>query len=271
MRKYIITILIVPVLFLTSCDLLKDSSGLSSSQIVDGLKTALTVGTDSSSKQLSATNGFYGNALLKIGFPPEAQAIIDCKDNSYFKAAGVSTLIDSLNKKVILSINRAAEDAADTAAPIFKKAITNLSITDGLSILQGVVPTTTKAGTTAFDSTAATQYLKSQTYTSLTSAFSSPINASLNKDLGLGFTTTQLWSTLIGYYNQGVLANNAAYDLKLTNTKLNGVTVDLGTYCTQKALDGLFYKVGTEEKAIRGNPYNWTLDILRKVFGSGSK
>ena len=46
------------------------------------------------------------------------------------------------------------------------------------------------------------------------------------------------------------------------------VETELGDFATGKALDGLFYKVGEEEKKIRNNPYEWALDIIQKVFGS---
>ena len=36
---------------------------------------------------------------------------------------------------------------------------------------------------------------------------------------------------------------------------------------TDKALDGLFYMVGEEEKKIRTNPAARTTELLKKVFG----
>jgi len=44
-------------------------------------------------------------------------------------------------------------------------------------------------------------------------------------------------------------------------------SLDLDTYVTNKALDGLFIMVGKEEKEIRTNPVAQTTDLLRKVFG----
>jgi hypothetical protein len=277
MRKiYISIVLLASMAFLSSCDLLNNASkGLSSDQIVQGLKSALNVGTDSSSSLLSKVDGYYGNKLLQIGLPPEAQTILSHKDDQIFQTLGISKQLNDQIGIVIKSINRSAEDAAKGAAPIFKDAITNLSITDGLSILNGQTPTTTKAGTTTatFDSLAATNYLKTQTLTSLTTVFSSPINNSLNKDLGLGFSSNQAWSTLTGYYNQG------ANEYNTTNSMFGSFftpmetisSSDLGTYCTQKALVGLFSKVGDQEKNIRKNPYDWAIDIIRQVFGSVSK
>ncbi|MNJ03319.1 hypothetical protein D3C73_1635900 [compost metagenome] len=44
------------------------------------------------------------------------------------------------------------------------------------------------------------------------------------------------------------------------------VNPDLTDYVTNKAMDGLFYKVEQEELAIRKDPINRTTDLLKKVF-----
>ena len=43
---------------------------------------------------------------------------------------------------------------------------------------------------------------------------------------------------------------------------------DLDEYVTQKALDGLYFMVGEEEKKIRQDPVQAGSDIIRKVFGA---
>lgn len=264
--------LVVTIFSTVSCDMLNTKDlGPTSAEIIDGLKTALTIGTDSSSSKLSAVDGYFRDQTVKILLPPQAQAILTYKDNSIFQNLGLTSQINTQIDNVILSINRSAEKAAKSAAPIFVNAITNLTINDGLSILNGVVPTTTKSGTTAFDSLAATHYLSNQTYISLSNTFKPPIDSALNNDLGLGFSANQAWTTLTNLYNQGVQANNAAYLLGISTVHLDSITVDLGTYCTNKALDGLFLKVGNEERKIRANPYNYASDIIKKVFGSVAK
>jgi len=252
---------------LTSCELLDQvNTGLTSDEIVQGLKTALTVGTDSSSTKLSSLDGYYKNEILKIGLPAEANTILLHKDEAIFVSLGLNTLIDAQIEDVIKGINRSAENAAKDAAPIFKNAITNLSILDGLSILNGKVPTTTKSGTETFDSLAATNYLKAQTYSDLTATFSPYISSSLSKDLGLGFSANTAWTTLTNYYNQGVNKYNAT--IGLFGSKMETVSADLATHCTSKALNGLFIKVGEQEKGIRNNPFGYASDILQKVFSS---
>ena len=78
-------------------------SGLSNDDIVSGLKEALRVGTDSSAKRLSKMDGFFGDAAIKILMPDEAKKV-----ESSLRNMGMGSLVD----KAILSMNRAAEDAA---------------------------------------------------------------------------------------------------------------------------------------------------------------
>jgi hypothetical protein len=44
------------------------------------------------------------------------------------------------------------------------------------------------------------------------------------------------------------------------------IAIDLDDYVTRKALDGLFYMVGEEEKKIRTDPAARVTDLLKKVF-----
>src|ERR1700750_2875161 len=57
--------------------LLKGGSGssLSSDEVGNGLKEALSIGVQKGSGQLSAANGFFGNAAVKILMPPDAQKV----------------------------------------------------------------------------------------------------------------------------------------------------------------------------------------------------
>ena len=49
---------------------------------------------------------------------------------------------------------------------------------------------------------------------------------------------------------------------------LNKQNLNIDDYVTQKASDGLFKMIATEEKEIRKNPVARTTDLLKKVFGS---
>ncbi|MBR4498800.1 MAG: DUF4197 domain-containing protein [Bacteroidales bacterium] len=255
-----------------------DGSDLSTGDIVKGLKEALNVGTDSSTTMLSVANGYYGDAAVKILLPEEAQYIQEktrLLDNVW---SGTSDVIDAKLEELIESINRSAEDAAKDAKPIFSEAITNLSITDGLQILNGEVPGSTMKSATDFDSLAATTYLKMQTYDALVGAYSPKVNAALGKKFVGNASAASIWNDVTGRWNGLVEKYNNSKPAQLTLTALatakgidlniHEVNTDLGEYTTQKALDGLFLKVGDQEKAIRKNPFQWASDILRKVFGS---
>ncbi|MBT8195833.1 MAG: DUF4197 domain-containing protein, partial [Bacteroidia bacterium] len=76
------------------------SGGLTNQEIVGGLKQALQVGAKNSSSRASAVNGFYGNPLIKIPFPPEA-----AKMESRLRDIGLGGQID----KFVEVMNRGAE------------------------------------------------------------------------------------------------------------------------------------------------------------------
>ncbi len=234
------------------------SNPLSGNEVIEGLKTALLVGTDTSVSKTSRVNGFYKDEAIKILLPPEAQKIYENKDKPIFKATG----LDKKLEDAVLAINRAAEDASKEAAPIFKSAITGMSFSDGWAILKGTNPAAANQPA-GFDSTAATGYLRSTTYAQLTAAFSPKVNTSLDKKLVGNYSPNQIWSTLTSSYN--TVAKNSLGMIEPVKT------TDLGTYVTEKALDGLFYKVALQEKEIRRDPLKWAKtavgNILQRVFG----
>lgn len=210
------------------CDLLGLDDGLTDDEIVRALKEALHVGTDSSTTRLHKTDGYFGNEVIKILLPPEGQAAYD--------VVGTLPVSADILDNLVLEMNRAAEDAASEAAPIFWDAILNMSISDGLQILNG-------------NETAATDYLKAQTYQSLVNLYAPKIRASMT-EVG----AQQTWTTLSSTYNSVPLTDD--------------IPTDISEYVTEKALDGLFYTIGQEEAKIRQDPAARVTDLLRKVFGS---
>jgi hypothetical protein len=201
-------------------------SNLSNDDIISGLKDALRVGTDSSTKKLSKVDGYFKDNAIKILMPAEAQKV-----ESTLRSLGMGSLVD----KAILSMNRAAEDAASNVGDIFWTAIKQMTITDGLNILRG-------------SDTAATSYLRKNTTGQLTQKFRPVIDSSLKK-----FDATKYWNDVFNAYNQVPFV-----------TKVNP---DLVAYVTDKALSGLFYNIGLQEQKIRKDPAAQVTDILKKVFG----
>jgi hypothetical protein len=244
------SVVFLAILFFISCAELEQvaktisttesSAPLSQSEIIKGLKEALRIGTDTAVHQLSNVNGYYKDQAVKILLPEEANVIIE----NVNRIPGGEQLVD----KVILSINRAAEDASKEAAPIFKKSITSMSISDAVGILNGV-------------DTAATHYLRKTTYNQLYNLYQPKIKSSVNKDLVGSISTAEAWNDLTGAWNK--FANSMV-------GKIGGyepVNVNLEDFLTRRALDGLFLKIAEEEKQIRKDPVSRVTDILKKVFG----
>lgn len=194
-------------------------------EIGTALKQALEQGTTKSTDQLSAVNGFFGNAAVKIMFPPQAQ-----KAEGTLRKLGQNQLCDN----VILSLNRAAEDAAKQAAPIFLNAIKEMSLQDVTNILLGAPD-------------AATQYFKRTTTAELTAKFKPVIKISLDK-----VGATKFYADAANAYNKIPFV-----------AKLNP---DLVEYATQKAIDGLVIQIAVEELNIRQNMDARPSPLMQKVF-----
>ena len=153
----------------------KSSSGLSSSEIVSGLKEALSLGAQKSGDKLSVTDGFFKDAAVKILLPQQIRDV-----ESKMRMLGFGKLVDNAE----LSMNRAAEDASKAAAPIFLDAIKKMTVTDALNILRG-------------SDTAATGYLRKTTSPELTTAFRPVIETSLKKT-----DANKYWKDVFSTYNK---------------------------------------------------------------------
>lgn len=222
-------------------DIFPDDS-LSNEEVISGLKEALKVGTDTSVTTLNKTDGYFQDQAIKIFMPAEATIITD----NLSLVPGGQTLIDEVVKK----INRAAEDAAVEAKPIFVDAITGMTITDGFNILNGA-------------DNAATTYLNDKTYTSLQGVFQPKVAASLGKNIIGGISAESAYADLINTYNNAVDVANLIPGSNYSKVTTNS----LSEHTTKKALDGLFVKVADEELAIRKDPIARVTDILKRVFG----
>jgi hypothetical protein len=204
-------------------------SSLSTEEIVSGLKEALSQGANNSTSKVSAADGFFRDAAIKILLPQQVQKV-----EKKMRMLGMGKLVDNAE----LSMNRAAEDASKSAAPIFLDAIKKMSFSDALNILKG-------------SDTAATGYLRKTTSNPLTDAFRPVIETSLAKT-----DATKYWKDVFSVYNK---------------FSSEPVDTDINSYVTSKALYGIFFYVGEEEKKIRKDPAARATDILKKVFGSQAK
>ncbi|MCX6275633.1 MAG: DUF4197 domain-containing protein [Bacteroidetes bacterium] len=200
---------------------------LTNDEIIRGLKEALNVGSNNAAGSASKLDGYFKNSLIKIPFPPEAREM-----ESKLRSLGMGKQVDDF----ILTVNRAAEEAAKQSSSVFVNAITGMTINDGISILRG-------------SDTAATGYLRRTTGVQLHDKFKPVIKSATQK-----VEVTKYWNPLATTYN-------ALPFVKKVNT-------DLEEYITQRALNGLFTLVSQEEIKIRKDPVARVTDILKKVFGS---
>lgn len=206
-------------------------SKLTNTEVISGLKEALNVAINNSSSLASKLDGFNGNNLIRLPFPQDAIRVKEFLDDKGLLQNQIATFETTLN--------RAAEDASKTAAPIFIDAIKNMSIQDGFTILKG-------------GEGAATQFLKENTTAQLIAAFSPIAKASIDK-----VELTKQWSPLADLYNKSTLL-----------TGKEKVNADLDQYVTNKAVDGLFILMAQEENKIRKDPTARVTDILKKVFST---
>jgi len=151
------------------------SSGLSSDEIVSGLKEALSLGAQKSGDKLSKPDGFFKDAAVKILLPKQVQDI-----EKKMRMFGMGKLVDNAE----LSMNRAAEDASKQAAPIFLSAIKKMTVPDALNILRGT-------------DTAATGYLRKTTSPELIASFRPVIEESLKKT-----DANKYWKDVFSAYNR---------------------------------------------------------------------
>ena len=195
-------------------------------EAASALKEALIQGATKGSGILSKADGFYKNPDVKILFPPAAKKV-----ESTLRSVGMGKVADD----AILSINRAAEDAAVEAKDIFVSAIKEMTITDAINIVKG-------------DSSAGTKYLKAKTSTKLQEKFTPKVDNSLKK-----VDATKYWATAMNAYNKVPFVEK--------------INPNLTEYVTQKAMDALFLMVAREEANIRRDPIARTTELLKKVFG----
>ena len=280
----LVLILTIATLSFSSCNKSAEES-LSGAEIIEGLKEALKVGTDTASSKLSITNGYFKDQAVKLLLPEEITNSLNTFKSKSINVLGLGEItgadiytkgidlpgsnydINALSSKeedLILGINRAAESAAKDAGPIFWEAITDITIEDGSNILFGGVDN------------AATTYLDGKTRTNLFSKFEPKIDNAL-KSIKVGDkSVVTTYENYIGDYN-AIL--NQIVPTSITSTAtikslMNMNTVqadDLSAYSTDKGLTGLFLKVADEEKNIRKNPFHRVTEILSKVFGELDK
>lgn len=203
---------------------------LSQDEVGKGLKEALDKGVGEAVDFLSAKDGYY-KSPYKILMPAEAQTVI----TKLKVVPGFTNLEDDLTERM----NRAAEDAATKAKPIFVNAIKKMTFQDAMNILMG-------------DRDAATKYLQKATYDALYGEFKPVIQTSLDK-----VNAREYWRSAVTAYNKLPMV-----------TKTNP---ELDDHVTKTALAGMFSLVQKKEEKIRSDVGQRDSELLRKVFAKQDK
>jgi len=214
-------------------------NGLSQDQLVGGLKQALSNGLQHAVGQLGHQDGFLTNLNVKIPMPERLLVV-----EKSLRALKQQKLADDF----VTSMNRAAEQAVPVATEVFVDALRNMSIDDAKAILTG--PTN-----------AASEYFRRTASTNLFQRFH-PIVQKATASAGVTST----------YKKMTAAAGNSSNSLmKGLGGLMGSDAMDVDSYVTNKALDGLFKMVADEEAKIRANPTARTTDLLQKVFGAAQK
>jgi Protein of unknown function (DUF4197) len=171
---------------------------LTNTEVIGGLKEALTVGTNNSTALTSKLDGFYKNPEIFIPFPPEVQKV-----KEKVEMLGMKKQVDDF----VMTMNRAAETASKEAAPIFINAITSMTISDGFAILKG-------------ENNAATNYLRQKTSSQLRVKFN-PVVKNAIGEVGV----TKYWNPIITTYNKipFIEKKNANLEDYITTKAMSGL------------------------------------------------
>ncbi|MGV6818399.1 MAG: DUF4197 domain-containing protein [Thiotrichales bacterium] len=199
---------------------------LTQSEIVAGLKEALTIGSEHVVSQLGTTDGFNADPKVHIPLPSQLQKAKDVASKF-----GLDRGFNNLETK----LNRAAEAATPKAKALFVDAISQMTLDDARGILKG-------------PDDAATRYFQSKMSTPL-AAEMKPIVSNAMAQVGA-----------VQAYDQVI---NSLGPIK---SMVPDVQADLTSYVVGKAMDGVFVYLAQEEAAIRKDPLKRTTDLLRKVF-----
>lgn len=169
------------------------------------------------------------------GYNKDVKVHIPLPDN----LSRVKSLLDkagmgSYAEEVELKLNRAAEAAVPKAKDLFVSAITEMRMEDVQSILDG-------------PDDAATTYFRDKMSSGLVDEMSPVIDETLSS-----VGAVKAYDQMMGRYKSIPLVPD--------------VKGDLTAYTAGKAVEGIFYYIAEEEKAIRENPAKRTTDLLKKVF-----
>jgi len=174
------------------------TTSASGSQIAQGLKEALRIGTENAVASTGRPDGFLANPLIKIGMPKQFQTV-----EKGLRLTGFGDQVDGF----VTSMNRAAEQATPKAKSIFVDAITSMTINDAKNLLNG-------------GETAATDFFKVKTSDKLYQAFRPVVDNSINQ-----VGTVKRYNDLLGQAKGLPFVKTQSLDVGnyVTNKSLDGL------------------------------------------------
>ncbi len=208
---------------------------LTQDQVGQALKEALGKGVQTAITNLARPGGFLNNLQVRIPMP-EKLAVAE-KTLRALKQ-------DKYADEFIATMNGAAEAAVPAALPIFTDALKNMTIEDAKALVTG-------------GKDSATQFFKSKGEKQIQERMQ-PVIKQATEKAGV----TSAYKKLIDQ------ANSSTAGAFFGKLNLNTSALDVDSYVTQKASDGLFKMIAEEEKRIRENPAARTTELLQKVFGA---
>ncbi|WP_019625390.1 DUF4197 domain-containing protein [Thioalkalivibrio sp. ALJT] len=190
------------------------------------IREALRIGAERTVERTGREDGYRGNDLIRIGLPQELESVGDT-----LRRVGLARQVDDLERRM----NRAAEEAAREAVPVFVSAIRDMRPDDVYGVLRG-------------PDDAATQYLRGASEATL----------------------RERYAPIVREQMQRAEIERVYQPLREAAGRIPGLSaldVDLDRYVTDRALDGLFTILAEEEQRIREDPAARTTRLLREHFG----
>lgn len=200
---------------------------LGEAEAVKGVRAALERGALAAVNQLGRSGGFLDHPQLRIELPGSLRNAA-----KLLRASGQGERVDAL----VTAMNRGAEQAVPAARDVLVQTVRALSVEDALQLVRGR------------GDDAVTRFFETKTRAPLSERFLPIVSQATAKQ------------DLAAKYN-AVAGEAAQFGL------LKREDANVQAYVTRKALDGLYWQVGEEEKKIRQDPAGTGSALLKKVFG----
>lgn len=208
----------MPLLVLPGCTTLGDLGGLG---FENALRRLLTTSSQRAFANLLTENGFFSDDLARVPLPPqltEAGSVVA----ALLRSAAVQS-------QLLRVMNRAAAEAAESAAPIVYDAIRNVTISDAMALARG-------------GPTAATDFLQRAMGTAIVDAMFPGVGNALR------------------LFDSGIVNQVAQAATGLSFAALQ-------RHVAAAAADGIYRAIGREEAALRANPHSANDPLIAGMFG----